>query len=405
MEQEGFSSVKILIQEAAMQTQEQLAKVKKHQHNLFIGIPKEITMQENRVPLTPSSVEFLVNNGNRILIETQTGKNANFSDNEYSEAGAEICYKCEDIYKADIVLKIDPPTLKEADLLRPNQLLISALQLNNLDELLVRKLMSKKVNAMAYEFIEDDSRTFPIVRAMSEIAGHGSIIIASEYLTNSHVGKGELLGGFAGIPPTQIVIIGAGAVGEYAAKAALGLGASVKVFDNSTYRLRRLQDNLGQRIFTSTIHPKALLNALKMADVAIGALRSENDRAPCVVTEEMVMAMKSKSVIIDVSVDHGGVFETTRPTNHEKPIFKAHDVIHYCVPNISSRFSRTASYALSNIVTPMLMSICNYGSFDEYIKENKGIKKGTYLFKGGLTSKILADKFGLAYKNLDFFLI
>lgn len=399
------SPIQKLVHEAEMQTQEQLAELKHRQHSLFIGIPKEITMQENRVPLTPSSVEFLVNNGHRILLETKAGSNANFSDNEYSEVGAEIAYDNKEVYKADIILKVDPPTLKEVDLMRPKQLLISALQMNNLDELLIRKMCAKKICALAYELLEDNSGSFPIVRAMSELAGHASVLIAADYLTNTHVGKGELLGGFAGIPPTQIVIIGAGSVGEYAAKAALGLGANVKVFDNNPYRLRRIQSNLGQRIYTSTIHPKALGKALATADVAIGALRSNEDRAPCVVTEEMVMQMKPKSVIIDVSADKGGVFETTRPTDHKNPMYKLHDVIHFAVPNIPSRVSRTASYALSNIFTPMLMDICDYGSYEEYIRNNCGSKAGTYLLNGTLTNTVLGDKFKLQSKNIDILLL
>lgn len=405
MPQKEVSPIEKLVHEASLQTQEQLAQLQHKQHSLFIGIPKEITMQENRVPLSPSSVSFLVNNGHRIIIETKAGANANFSDNEYSEAGAQIAYNPTEVYEADIILKVDPPTLGEVDMMKPQQLLISALQLNNLDELILRKLIAKKVHALAYEFLEDNSGSLPIIRAMSEIAGHASVLIAADYLTNSHIGKGELLGGFAGIPPTQIVIIGAGSVGEYAAKAALGLGANVKVFDSSPYRLRRIQANLGQRIYTSTIHPNALRKALMVADVAIGALRSDKDRAPCVVSEEMVMKMKPKSVIIDVSADKGGVFETTRITNHEKPMYKEHDVIHFAVPNIPSRVSRTASYALSNIFTPILMDICDYGSYQEYIRNNCGSKVGTYLLNGTLTNSVLGDKFKLTSKNIDFLLL
>ncbi len=393
-----------ILQKVAYQTQEEVLEKKQKNNSLFIGIPKEITMQENRVPLSPSSVEYLVNNGHQIIIEANAGKNANFADREYSEAGAQIVRSHEAVFNADIILKIDPPTLAEADLMRQNQLLISALQLNNLDELLIRKLLANKVNAIAFEFLEDESGSYPVIRAMSEIAGHASILIASEYLTNTHVGKGELLGGFPGIPPTQVVIIGAGAVGEYAAKAALGLGASVKVFDNSIYRLRRLQDSLGHRIFTSTIHPKALLTALQTADVAIGALRAENDRSPCIVTEQMVMQMKAKSVIIDVSADHGGVFETTNATNHKNPINKVHEVIHFAVPNIASRFSRTASYALSNIFTPLLMNIAEHNDYKNFIKTNKGAKMGTYVYNGSLTNIVLRDKFSLLFKNIDILL-
>ena len=405
MPHQELSPIEKLVNEAAMQTQEQLAPLKNHQHNLFIGVPKEVTMQENRVPLTPSSVEFLVNNGHRIVIESKAGLNANFYDQEYSEAGAEIAHNCKQVYEADIILKIDPPTLAEVDMIKPGKTLISALQLTAIDDLLLKKMKSKKINAIAYEYLEDNSGSLPIIRAMSELAGHAAVLVASEYLTNSHVGKGELLGGFAGIPPTQIVILGAGSVGEYAARAAIGLGANVKVFDNNPYRLRRLQNNLGQRVFTSTIHPKALRKALAIADVAIGAVRTDKDRAPCIVTEEMVANMKAKSVIIDISADKGGVFETTQPTNHEKPMYKVHDVIHFAVPNITSRVARTASYALSNIFTPLLMELCDYGSFAEYIKNNCGGKAGTYMLNGQLTNSVLGDRFKIPSKNIDFLLI
>lgn len=370
-------------------------------NSLHIGIPKETTFQENRVPLTPSAVQFLVGNNHRIVIESGAGRNANFSDNQYSEAGAEITDDVQKIFESDIILKVDPPTRKEIELMKPGQLLISALQINQLDELLLHKMIAKRINAMAYEFLEDDSGALPIIRAMSELAGTASILLAAEYLNNTHIGKGELLGGFAGIPPTQVVVIGAGAVGEFATKAALGLGANVKVFDNNMYRLRRIQKNFGFHLYTSTIQPRVLRSALESADVVIGALSGSGARSPIVVSEEMVMAMRPNSVIIDVAIDRGGNFETSDVTTHEKPVFKKHEVIHYCVPNIPSRVSRTASYALSNVFTPMLNEMGMIGGFVEFLKWRPGIRKGTYLFKGNLTNKSLGEKFGLRYHDID----
>jgi alanine dehydrogenase len=369
--------------------------------SLSIGIPKEITFQENRVPLTPSAVQYFVSNGHSIRLETGAGRNANFSDSQYSECGAEIVYNAREVYESDIVLKVDPPTSKELDWMRPGQLLISALQINQLDEGLLRKMMDKRINAMAYEFLEDDSGALPIIRAMSEIAGTASILIAAEYLNNTHIGKGELLGGFAGVPPTQVVVIGAGAVGEFATKAAMGLGANVKVFDNKMYRLRRIQKSFGFHLYTSTIQPRVLLSALESADVVIGALSGKGARSPVVVTEEMVSRMRPNSVIIDVAIDRGGNFETSNITNHEKPVFKKHDVIHYCIPNIASRVSRTASYALSNVFTPMLDEMANLGGFSDYLRLKPGIRKGTYLYKGSLTNRDLADKFGIRCHDID----
>ncbi len=383
------------------ETLAQTLKLHNRNHSMNIGIPKEVTFQENRIPLTPSAVQYFTANGHRIILETGAGRNANFSDNQYSESGAEIVYNAKEVYECDVILKIDPPTRKEIEMMRPGQLLISALQINQMDEMLLRMMMEKRINAIAYEFLEDDGGTRPIIRAMSEIAGTASILIAAEYLNNTHVGKGELLGGFAGVPPTQVVVIGAGAVGEFATKAALGLGANVKVFDNSMYRLRRIQKYFGFHLYTSTIHPRVMKSALESADVVIGALSGKTARSPVVITEEMVMGMRPNSVMIDVAIDRGGNFETSEVTTHEKPIFKKHEVIHYCVPNIASRVSRTASYALSNVFTPMLDEMSNMGGFADFLRLKPGVRKGTYLFKGSLTNKNLADKFSIKYHDID----
>lgn len=391
-----------LAREASLQAKEQLQLKKKSNHGLSIGIPKEITFQENRIPLSPLSVELLVNNGHEIKIESQAGKAANFSDVDYSEAGAQIIFDRNEIFKCDILLKIDPPTEEEIELMHPGQLLISALQLATLKEPYIRLLMRKRINAIGYEFLRDESGSLPIIRAMSEIAGRASILIAAEYLNNVHTGKGELLGGIPGIQPTKIVIIGAGAVGEYAARAATGLGAHVKIFDNSLYKLRRLENNLGHRIYSSTLLPNVLANSLSSCDVAIGALRSAQNQSPCVVTEAMVKNMRSKALIIDVSIDQGGCFETSRVTNHKDPVFEKHEVIHYCVPNIASRVSRTASYALSNIFTPLLLEMGEEGGFNEYLWAKKGIRKGVYIYKGNLTNTHIGERFRIQPKEIDF---
>lgn len=394
--------IRELAREATLQAKEQLQLKEKSNKGLSIGIPKEITFQENRVPLSPLSVELLLNNGHQVVIEAQAGKAANFTDVDYSEAGARIVFDRAEVFKCDILLKIDPPTEEEIELMKPGQILISALQLAALKETYIRQLMRKKITAIAYEFLRDESGSLPIIRAMSEIAGRASVLIAAEYLNNVHTGKGELLGGIPGIQPTKIVIIGAGAVGEYAARAAIGLGAHVKIFDNSLYKLRRLENNLGHRIYSSTLLPNVLSRSLSTCDVAIGALRSRDGRSPNVVTEEMVRNMRSKSLIIDVSIDQGGCFETSHVTNHKEPVFEKHEVIHYCVPNIASRVSRTASYALSNIFTPMLIEMGDEGGFNEFLWSHKGIRKGVYIYKGNLTNTHLAARFGLNAKEIDF---
>ncbi|MBI3233548.1 MAG: alanine dehydrogenase [Bacteroidetes bacterium] len=395
----GFSE---LATSSLLQTQEMLSPVRLSQQQLLIAVPKEITFQERRVALTPSSIELLVNNGHEVIIETNAGKEANFTDRQYSEAGARIVYSSEEIYKnSDIIVKVDPPTLEEIEWMKPDQLLISAIQLANLTENYLKALQRKKVNAIAYEFYRDASGSIPIIRSLSEIVGSTSILIAAEYLASSNGGKGEMLGGIAGIPPTEVVIIGAGSVGEYAVRAALGLGASVKVFDNSLYKLRRLQTNIGERIFTSMIQPNILLKALKNCDVAVGAMRGDGGMSPNVVSENMVMQMKSGAVIVDVSIDRGGCFETSEVTSHISPVFRKHDVIHYCVPNISSRVARTASYALSNVLAPLILQIGESGGFNKLIWDKQIFRSGVYVYKGYLTNKHLGNRFNIPTKTVD----
>ena len=398
---EQHSILNDLAKQASRQPQEKLLEVLKPENTLTIGIPKEITYQENRVPLTPASVKYLTDNGHNIVMETDAGKASNFSDLQYSESGAQITNDKKKVFEGNIVLKIAPPTKDEIELLKPSQLLISALHLSRMDELTVKRILTKRVNAISFGFLQDESGALPVIRAMSELAGSAAIMVAGEYLNNSHIGKGELIGGFTGIPPTQIVIIGAGSVGEYAARAGIGLGANVKIFDDQIYRLRRVQENLGEKVYTSTLHPNVLANALSSADVVIGALRGKGAKSPMVVTEEMVMSMKPKSIIIDVSIDQGGNFETSECTDHQKPVFKKHEVIHYCVPNIPSRVSRTASYALSNIFTPILMDLAEYKDLSEYLRAKQGARRGVYAYKGMLTNEEVAKRLKMPSKELE----
>ncbi|MCC7233407.1 MAG: alanine dehydrogenase [Bacteroidia bacterium] len=394
----GLSS---LAASAAMVPLEAMLEVKKKSKQLFIGIPKESTFQENRIPLVPESVKLLVNNGHEIHIEAGAGAASNIQDSDFSEAGARIAYSHEEIFKADIILKVAPPTQDEMNLIQHNQYLISILTMNLQNEGYIRHLSSKKITAIGFEFIHDENGVYPIIQAMSEIVGSTCVLIAAEYLSNAFSGKGELLGGVAGIPPTQVVIIGAGTVGENAARAATGLGAEVKVFDNSVHRLRRLQNRLGKRVYTSTLVPSILLKELKNADVAIGALRSSEGRTPVVVTEEMVSEMRVGSVIVDVSIDQGGCFETSEVTNHSQPVFRKYGVVHYCVPNIASRVSRTASTALSNIFTPILLKAGEEGGLDEMFWKEKTVRRGVYMFRGAITNRFVAEACKLPFKDLE----
>jgi len=388
----------------ALLPQEEMLEVARKKGKLYIGIPRETSFQENRVALVPDAVNLLVNNGHRVIVETNAGKMSHFQDNDYSEAGAEIVYSTADVYKADIILKVAPPSLEEIALMQPKQTLISALQLTVQPENFVKQLMAKKITAIAFDWIKDEEGIYTVIRSMSEIAGGTSILIAAEYLSNVNNGQGAIMGGISGISPTEVLILGAGTVGEFATRAALGLGASVKVFDNSVYKLRRLQSVLGNRVFTSIIQPKVLAKHLKTADVVIGAIRASQGRTPLLVTEAMVSEMKTGSIIVDVSIDQGGCFETSKVTNHTHPVFRKHGVIHYCVPNIASRVSRTASYAFSTIFAPILINIGDEGGVERMLKNNSGVRNGAYIYNGILTNQYLGELFKLPYKDIDLFM-
>jgi alanine dehydrogenase len=386
---------------SALLPQEEMLEVSRKSAELHIGIPKETSFQERRVSLVPNSVSVLVSNGHNVIVETGAGLHSNYQDKDYSEAGAQIAYNTEQVYKADLVLKVAPPTFDEIEMMKPKQNLISALQLTVQQKNFFNHLISKKITGLAFDYIKDRSGIYPVVRAMSEIAGNTSILIASEYMSTTNGGKGMMLGGISGVPPTEVVIIGAGTVGEFAARAAVGLGATVKIFDNSLYRLRRLQNDLGMRLFTSIIEPVELEKALQTADVVIGALRVQEGRTPVVVSEDMVSTMQDGSVIVDISIDQGGCFETSQVTNHAHPVFKKYGVTHYCVPNVASRVAQSASMALSNIFTPILLEMGEKGGFENYLRLNAGVRNGVYLYNGILTHQYIGETYNIPYKDLE----
>ncbi|CAN5354826.1 alanine dehydrogenase [soil metagenome] len=387
--------------QASVYTQEKMMKVKQDNKTFFIGLPKEISLQENRISLTPDAVAILVSHGHDVWVETLAGVGSRFSDKQYSEAGAKIVYSPQEVYKADIILKIEPPTLAEMDYFKPGQTLICALQVGHLQKDFIDALIAKRITALAWEFIEDKVGGMPIVRGMSEIAGSTVMLIAAEYLSSVHDGKGIILGGITGVPPTKVVIIGSGTVAEYAGRAALSLGAEIQVFDNHLYKLRRIKHTLGHQFYTSTIDTVTLGESLKTADVVIGALRAEKGRARHVVSEEMVSKMKSNSLIIDLSIDQGGCIATSEITTHAKPTFRKYDVIHYCVPNVASRVAHTATTALSNIFTPTILRAAEEGGVEEMIFTHKWFMRGVYTYKGGLTNESVARKFGMKFKNIE----
>ena len=400
MRKTGFET----LAKASIVTQEALMKVRKKNYSFFIGLPREISLQESRISLTPDAVALLVNNGHEIWVETKAGEGAKFSDKDYSEAGAKIVYSAEEVYKANAILKIEPPTLEEIELMKPNQVVISAVQMGNCKEEYLQALIKKKIIALAFEFIEDKVGSMPIIRAMSEIAGSSAMLIAAEHLSTVSGGKGIMLGGITGVPPTKVVIIGAGTVAEFAARAAIGLGAEVQIFDNHIYKLRRIKHILGHHIYTSTIDTVTLSESLKTTDVLIGALRPEKGRIRFVITEEMVNQMQQNSVILDLSIDQGGCVETAELTTHDRPVFMKHGVIHYCVPNVASRVAHTATAALSNIFTPTILRAAEEGGIEEMIFSHKWFMKGVYAYKGSLTNEAIAKRFNMKFKNIELLL-
>lgn len=393
-----------LSESAALSPKEQLQAIESSNERMYFGVPKETSFQERRVALTPDAVALLVARGHEVVVESKAGEGSNFDDNEYITAGARVSKDVKEVYEATILTKVAPPSLKEIKLLKQGQTLISALQLATQPKNYLKELMAKKITAISWDFIKDEDGVFPIVRSMGEIAGNTSILIAAELMSQSPNSRRAMFGGITGVPPTDVVIIGAGTVGEYAARAALGLGASVRIFDQSMYKLRRLQNVIGSRLNTCTMHPESLANALADCDVAIGAVRSKTGRSPVLVTEEMVNQMKYGSVIVDVSVDQGGCFETSEVTTHDHPTTVKYGVIHYGVPNIPSRVSRTASKALSNIFAPVLIKFGEQGSLVNVLRNFEGLRNGVYLYKGGVTNKHIADSNDLPFKDLSLLL-
>jgi alanine dehydrogenase len=384
--------------------QTEMLEIKRQKGELFIGLPKEFYLDEKRVCLTPDAVGALTSNGHRVVIETGAGDGASFTDKEYSDAGAKISYHVEEAFKCNIILKVAPPTQQEIEYINPQAILISSLQLKTQSKKYFECLGKKRITALAFDYIKDESDSYPIVKSLSEIAGTASILIASELMSGVNRGNGLLLGNIGGVPPSSVVIFGAGTVGEFAARTAIGLGARVKVFDNSITKLRKLQQNLNAPVYTSTLQPKSVAKALMRCDVAVGAIRGK-DRSPIIATETMIEKMKEGAIIVDVSIDRGGCFETSNITTHKSPTFVKHGVIHYCVPNIPARYARTASVSISNIFTPYLLNIAEEGGFENTARFDKSLRNGMYFYHGILTNKSVADWFDLAFRDINLLIL
>ena len=376
--------------------QEEKLEIVKKGKQFSIGIPKETCLNERRTCITPDAVQVLIANGHQIIVEAGAGEGSFFTDLQYSEAGARITPNAQEAFEQDLVLKINPPTTDEIDMLKMNTYLVSALQINLRDKEYFKKLAEKKINAIAFEFIADEYKQLSLVRLIGEIAGSISVLYAAELLALTN---GLMLGGITGVRPTEVVIIGAGIVGEFATKAALGLGASVKVFDNSLSKLRRLHMMVDGRVPTSIIDPKELAKSLKRADVVIGAL-SKLSHVP-IITEEMVAAMKKGSVIIDVTIDNRKMIETSEVTDMENPYVIKHGVVHCGLPNLTSKMPRTTTKAISNFFLSYLLNYDDQGGFENMLVHNNEMKQSLYMYKGRHTKKLICDRFDLTYHDIN----
>ena len=397
------SKEKISLPKNMLLPQEEMLEVQKKGKKIKIGIPSDFDKVEYRVPLTPQAVDLLISYGHEIVIEKGAGKSASYSDKEYREAGAKIVTTKEETFQCDIILRVAPFNCDEIEQLRGNQVIISSLQVQAHCNDSIQKLMQKKVTTIAFEYLENEEGFLPIVHQMSQIAGVTSITIASEYLSKSRNGKGVLFGEVTGVTPAELVIIGTSTAAEYAARAALGLGIFVKVFDTSVYELSKLEEKLGRRIFTSVFYPKVLRKALISADVVIGAT-AFNTSPKFKVSEDLVKQMKEGSVIIDLNASQGGCFETSEPTDFNNPTFVKHGVLHYCVPNSPAMVARTASISLSNILIPILLAVGENGGVDNYIKSSQGFRKGVYIYHGILTNPDVGRLFNIPAKDIDLLL-
>ncbi|WP_251620459.1 alanine dehydrogenase [Odoribacter lunatus] len=402
MERIGRLSV-IIGQGGVLCKEEELFRNHKRK-SLFIGIPNEQRKGDNRVCLTPETVRTLVDMGHKIIVQRGAGEGANYTDREYCDCGARIVETLEEVYVADIILKVTSVSVREAEYMHEHQVILSSMKVFQLKKEAIVEMMRKKVTALGFDIIKDDEGYYPIVRIMSEIAGNAAIMIAGEYLNNSREGKGIILGGVSGITPTEVMILGAGTLGEYAARAALGLGATVKVFDASVNRLRQLREKLNGQVYTSVFHEPVVNKSLLTADVVIGAVRCLDKKQAVMIREEQVKLLKRGAVIVDLSVDQGGCIETSYPTTHAQPVYTYEGVIHYCVPNVLSRVAKTASIAYSNVLLPLLSEVADLGGFTQALRVNAGLRNGVYIYNGILTKEVLADRFELMSKDIDLLL-
>ena len=388
--------------ERGLMTMEKPLKEDDEGQSLRIGVPREVANEERRVALAPSGVSALVANGHEVYVEQGAGRQAHFQDDEYADSGGELVEDADDLYgHCDLIVKVGPPDEEEMTLLQEGQILISALNLGGTTPEFLRHLMRMKITGIGFEFIRDPDGTFPLVRMMHEITGSMAIQIAGRYLESNEGGKGVMLGGISGVPPATVVILGAGVVGEWAARTALGYGAHVIVLDTELGALRALEHYLDRSITTAMASEQYIRQAVGSADVVVGAMMAGGERAPMLITEDMVASMSPGGVVVDAVMDQGGCIETSRPTTHSDPVYRRHDVIHYCVPNMPSNAARTATYALTHVLVPYLLHIGEAGSINEALWRDEGLRNGTYVYRQHLTKKSLASMFGMNHRDIE----
>ena len=361
---------------------------------MHVGIPRERRNDEYRVGLTPAGVELLAADGHVCYVESQAGIGAGFSDTDYERAGGRIVYAPEEAYgRADLVLKAAKPTAEEVSWLKDGCILMGFLHLSIGRRDRVDSLLTKGVTSVAYETIQADDKSLPVLATLSQAAGRMAPQIAADLLSNKHGGKGILLGGVPGVPPAEVVIIGAGTFGTAAAQSFLGTGASVYVLDQDLERLRMLDQMCG-RLVTMVSHSFNLRKVMKFADVLVGAVLVPGAKAPLIITREMVKLMKPRSVIMDIAIDMGGCVETSRPTTHQDPTFIEENVIHYCVPNMTSIVARTATHAFNNAAWPYIWEIAHDG-LGAALGQRAPLRRGVATHKGHVVHSALAAQFGL----------
>lgn len=386
--------------------QELLKGIRKTKNRILIGIPKEDQKKEKRLALTPEAVDMITEAGHLVILEKEAGMGINYSDAAYVEAGAHIVSTAAEVYQAsNLIFKINPPTLAEIEWMKSRSTICSMLQMPSFSSDILKAMTAKKLSGIGYELLSNSQHNFPVRNSISEIEGAASISVASELLSNVHGGKGILMGGIPGVSPTEVVIIGAGIAGRTAARAAMGLGASVKVFDSEICKLRESQDALGQALFTSVFQPHVVANAFKSADVVIGAMRYIDSPTRHIISEEMIRTMKKGSLVIDLRINQGGCFETTCFIPEGQPeIFERHGVLHFCVPNLSSRVARTTSMALSNIFAPLIISMGDMGGLINMTKADSGFRSGIYMYTGKVTNQYVARHFNMPLNDIGLFL-